>query len=45
MKRYTVIRIRKTTRETLKKLGKKGESYEGVILSLIKFAETVGGKN
>jgi hypothetical protein len=44
MKKFTVIRIRKTTREVLKKLGTKGESYEQIILSLIKFTETIGGK-
>ena len=36
MAAFTTIRIRKSTAEKLKKLGKKGETYEDIILRLLK---------
>jgi predicted CopG family antitoxin len=39
MVEYTYIRVSKETAEKLKKLGKKGETYEDVILRLIEEVE------
>jgi hypothetical protein len=34
---YTTIRLKKSTVEELKKLGKKGETYDEIITKLIKY--------
>ena len=39
MVEYTYIRVSKGTTEKLKKLGRKGETYEDVILRLIEEVE------
>lgn len=38
MQNYTTIRLRKSIVEELKKLGKKGETYDRIISKLIKYA-------
>lgn len=39
----TTIQISKETREMLKSLGKKGETYDDIIRRLIELAKRVGG--
>ena len=40
---YTTIRIQKTTRKALADIGKKGETYDAVILKLLQFWATQYG--
>ena len=39
MRDVTTIQLQKTTREALKQVGKKGESYDNLILRLIEVAQ------
>jgi len=42
MSEITTIPIKKTTRDELKKLGRKGETYDIILRKLIKLAEKEG---
>ncbi|MEM2959379.1 MAG: hypothetical protein QW261_13860, partial [Candidatus Jordarchaeaceae archaeon] len=43
-KDLTTIQLSKTVRERLKKLGKKGETYDDIIRRLIEIAESDAGR-